>query len=320
MNKLEIADVIEDVSRPKVGLYHRADFDGVCSGAIMYNYYTDDFYDGIKLIGVDHGDNLEKLVKRVGKGKDIIMSDFSVPICIMEKFLENDNRVVWIDHHISAINDYKDFSHPNLVSHLNTEYSAALGTFICFHPNTQIPYALRQVSNWDIWDHKENTVEFQYGLKTISGIMKPQHEVWGTLLFEQGIEEPMEFELDLINAGIKVESFLKELHQYQGKGGIFAATVDGVPVLVLNGGTGGSKVFEDFRELGLVDFEDYPVQSTFRWCKGHWNISLYSLGDRYDCSTIAKRYGGGGHRSAAGVSMNYNDLWDFYKDPNYKLF
>jgi nanoRNase/pAp phosphatase (c-di-AMP/oligoRNAs hydrolase) len=50
------------------------------------------------------------------------------------------------------------------------------------------------------------------------------------------------------------------------------------------------------------------------WCvndKGEVNVSLRSIGD-YDVSAIAKTFGGGGHRNAAGLKIPFNNL--YFKD------
>ena len=43
---------------------------------------------------------------------------------------------------------------------------------------------------------------------------------------------------------------------------------------------------------------EYPIVIAYYWDGGRWKISLYS--EKVDVSEIAKAYGGGGHKGAAG--------------------
>ena len=52
----------------------------------------------------------------------------------------------------------------------------------------------------------------------------------------------------------------------------------------------------------LEEYPDYPVVAS--WLRGKSNIS-YSLRSQpdFDCSEIAKLYGGGGHKNSAGFKL-----------------
>jgi nanoRNase/pAp phosphatase (c-di-AMP/oligoRNAs hydrolase) len=39
-----------------------------------------------------------------------------------------------------------------------------------------------------------------------------------------------------------------------------------------------------------------------------WMVSLYSTKETVDCSIITKKYGGGGHRSAAGMCFTNEQM------------
>jgi len=84
-----------------IGIYHNRDLDGFTSGAIIKLKYPD-----AKMIGYDYGQPFEQEII----GEPIIMSDVSLPMKTMVKIAQLSNwQLTWIDHHISAINDYKEF-------------------------------------------------------------------------------------------------------------------------------------------------------------------------------------------------------------------
>ena len=62
---------------------------------------------------------------------------------------------------------------------------------------------------------------------------------------------------------------------------------EGYPGCLLCGGTGY--------------IEPYDLMITFCRRKDHkWNVSLYSTKEHVDCGAVAKSFGGGGHKGAAG--------------------
>jgi len=55
--------------------------------------------------------------------------------------------------------------------------------------------------------------------------------------------------------------------------------------------------------------DGYDGAACFHYANGKWNFSLYNDNGNVDCSAIAKQYGGGGHKGAAGFIIdNINDI------------
>lgn len=50
--------------------------------------------------------------------------------------------------------------------------------------------------------------------------------------------------------------------------------------------------------------DGYDGCACFHYANGMWNFSLYNDNGEVDCSQIAKQYGGGGHKGAAGFKIN----------------
>ena len=69
--------------------------------------------------------------------------------------------------------------------------------------------------------------------------------------------------------------------------------------ICLNRGMGNSMSFE-----GAYDPERHDLMITFcRLPSRMWTIGFYTTHDYVDCSEIAKYFGGGGHRRAAGCQL-----------------
>ena len=77
--------------------YHRSDLDGVCSGAIVKYKYPE-----CEMIGVDYGDDFEKLTSMIEMEEVIFIVDFSFDVELMKSLIMEYN-LIWIDHHQTAI-------------------------------------------------------------------------------------------------------------------------------------------------------------------------------------------------------------------------
>ena len=49
--------------------------------------------------------------------------------------------------------------------------------------------------------------------------------------------------------------------------------------------------------------DGYEGCACFHYANGMWNFSLYNDNGEVDCSQIAKQFGGGGHKGAAGFRL-----------------
>jgi nanoRNase/pAp phosphatase (c-di-AMP/oligoRNAs hydrolase) len=60
-------------------------------------------------------------------------------------------------------------------------------------------------------------------------------------------------------------------------------------------------VFNSQFFAGFFDPEKHDVMCAYsRRSDGKWKVSMYTTKDEIDCGAIAKHFGGGGHKGAAG--------------------
>ena len=83
--------------------YHSVDFDGQCSGAIVYNYYKERNRK-VNLVGINYGESFPWT--DIGSSDTVYMVDFGIQPFKDMVLLNSVCDLVWIDHHKTAIEDY----------------------------------------------------------------------------------------------------------------------------------------------------------------------------------------------------------------------
>lgn len=226
------------------------------------------------------------------------MIDISFPMEEMDKIATNafPNRFTWIDHHISAINDYKayyNFTVPiNAV--LDNSRSACEGGWTHFFPETETPEAVRLLGEYDTWRKAdlarwENKImPFQYGMKMLCSSPKTFPSV---MLEDNNVEHIMEI-------GQNILEYQAEIDKINCKKNAFETDFKGYRAICLNGGGFSSNTFKSVYN---------PAKHDLMMCFQHngrfWTVSIYTTNPDIDCSALAKSMGGGGHRTAAGFQI-----------------
>jgi hypothetical protein len=313
-------------------IHHSADYDGIFCGEIARK-----FLPGATIIGWDYGD------KRVPvTGGTVYILDLS-PECLDEASMWGQD-IIWIDHHKSAIlkfdNEISGYRIDGVAAcrlawqwftyefgphnpHVNpADYELPIKSAY-IDRNVSEPLAVRLAGEYDIWDKRDPRAElFQHGLR--SRDLEPW---WSALLGDEGsssislIEELMasgkKFEL-LPNGNVRmpglgervVENLLRrgEAIQYaqtrQNESVIkeigFTFQWEGLTFLGCNASRYNSHLFT----AGLKPEHDGCFG--FKWTGTGWSVSLYHAPgkEHHDLSTIAVKYGGGGHRGACGFRTN----------------
>ena len=107
----------------------------------------------------------------------------------------------------------------------------------------------------------------------------------------------------------KGNSILKyqKLQYAKACSGAFECIFEGLRAIALNTGAANSMAFDS-----VWDPEKYHIMMPFFYNKTQWVVSLYTTRDDIDCSIIAKRWRGGGHRKASG--FNVSDIRQVFPD------
>ena len=281
-----------------IGIYHNKDFDGIASGAIM-NYYHRD----ITLYGYDYGDEFDFSIIN---DENVIMSDISFDMDIMNRIAEESNSFMWIDHHISAINKYnKQLSNHNKIwAVLDSSISACELTWKSFYPNREVPLIIQYLGEYDTFRTHEDKVRwiqiifpFQLGMWSICKNVYdfPYH----LLNYDFNVESNKISIQEIIERGKIIMEYYHNNNEYICNFCSFERDLLRYKALCINAFGLSSEAFKS-----KYDESKHDLMICFCYIDGKYKLTFYTTKDNVDCSAIAKSYGGGGHRKAAGCQVD----------------
>ena len=278
--------------------FHRADLDGRCSGAIVK--YT---FPECEMIGMDYGDQFPWETIQVGEPETalvaqlketVYMVDFSLePFSDMIRLSEVCN-LTWIDHHKTAIESAQ--RHPEFldkISFLIEDGSGACElTWKFLQPGLELPLSVYLLGRFDVWDHSdEQTLPFQYGLRLRKNTWPDFQEFWRAL-FTSLSETSVGF---ITSEGRVVLDYVKVDNEKYAQACSFVTKLEGMKCIAVNRLLTNAQLFDS-----VWDPEKYDAMIAFGWARNRWKVGLYSVKSSIDVSVVAKIYGGGGHKGAAG--------------------
>lgn len=308
------------------GLGDEAEYVPMQHGKIDFDF---DFEGGFFNLGSNETDNPCTFIA----GRDVYILDFSFPRPIMDAIFRNAKHVWWFDHHKSAFemwlgryekgdvhicNRYGPTTRCEII--LNDNKSGAYLAWEYFHPDTEVPMLIKHIDDRDRWQFKmEWTKELNAALWTAP---------WN---FQQW-KELNESDLGpMYKAGKAILRAHDQNVQSVVKGSARACRLmhvkDQVPSWYQTHEHWEAEFDVDANGLAAncpphlqsdVGHELATQSETFGLC---WTLSkegliakcsLRSNGD-YDVSAIAKAFGGGGHRNAAGFEVPIQTLLGWLK-------
>lgn len=276
--------------------YHN-DMDGKCAGAIVYKYYKvdRDFYDEIgedcEFISINY--NQDFPFETIRKDEAIIIVDFSLQKDgDFDKLLSITDNVLWIDHHKSAIEKHEHLS--DKVRGVRKDgISGCELTWNFFYPRDKMPKMVEMLGCYDVWDfsaYGDDLNKIQTGTRLYN--TKPESSIWYSWL------STGEFELDriaeVLHKGTTALAYRDSVNASMIKSWSWYTSFEGYRAIVCNQGSTSSQLFD------TVDPDTYDIMMPFIFDGKQWTVSIYTKRDDIDVSEIAARYGGGGHKKAAG--------------------
>ena len=286
-------------------IYHSRDLDGWSSAAIIRRRWP-----SVKLIGWDYGMEMPE----IPDGKLVVMVDISFsdteleePFQPMIDLANRSEKLVWIDHHKSALDYYeaaKDKFPETCLQIGNSSKAACEHTWeAVFGSKQKMPLVIKWLGLYDTFrkdeageDWEKAVLPFQYGMQTY-------------------VTSPETFPYELMDE----KSSPGQLAQYIGAGQVILKNMDNFHKAIANSAQvfkleGYTCVALNTLKKGSISFdhtfnpEEHDFMMAYSRSKDHWNISFYCDSDKVDCSAIAKKFGGGGHAGAAGCTMDDETL------------
>lgn len=269
--------------------YHKSDLDGHCSGAIVKYRYPE-----CEMIGVDYNDTLESLNVTIPEREEIYVVDFRFS---MEDMNTINHKAIlhWIDHHKTSIEEAeKENFIPTGGKYLKIGKGACELTWqYLFGSQSSIPTGVKLLSLHDVWDHSTDsrTEAFQYGMRQCKNTLPENQELWVKVF------DPWEnyFLTKTVEVGQIILEYRKNSNEIYAKGMSFETKFEGYRAIVMNKPYDNSSCLES-----VYDPEKHDIQILFGVKPGEYKYTLFCDKPDIDVSAIAKKYGGGGHRGAAG--------------------
>jgi len=253
-------------------------------------------------------------------GRDVYVLDFSFPKAETERLIEESSRFVWLDHHKTAFEmwctdgerERCEQSNGKDYVLLDNNKSGALLAWEFFNPGTDVPQLSQMIDDRDRWQFKlHGSKELHAGIN-----MRPFSFSEWHLLTPAGTSDWGRNLNDVLGRGrATLEAYRKQTLESAAKAAHCAIVLSGAPTprpvaygLAVNTTNNISEVGHELATasgtFGLVWYYDAAAKKA--------NCSLRSNGD-YDVSAIAKQFGGGGHKNAAGFQVDMQTLLEWIK-------
>lgn len=307
-------------------IYHADCLDGFGAAYAAWRH----FGDAAEYLPMHHGQPCE-----MGKiaGQDVFILDFSFPPEVLQEFAATAKSVTQIDHHLSArkawsgllqagANGRQSYQHPELPLQVifDLDKSGARLAWEHFHPSAALPLVLAHVEDMDMWRFAlPGTRAFCRALR-----QQPfEFSNWDEILQATADNNTARYR-SLLEQGVAIESFFtNEIERLANSALRMPARLRGEPVDALQAVRHDQPTLSDGEQSWLA-VSGIAINANALFASelgnrlaeqsgsfgliwqlagdGEAKVSLRSKGD-FDVAAIAQRYGGGGHRNAAGFRL-----------------
>lgn len=231
--------------------------------------------------------------------RDVIIVDFSYKRCVLLEMAKVAKTILILDHHKSAEAELIDLP-DNVQAVFDMQRSGAMMAWQWYHPDSTAPLLVAHVQDQDLWKFElPLTKPFMANVSSTDYTF----ENWQQLAELKSDAEPY---AKFIEVGHGIERAHNKLIDGLVKTHVTRSIVAGIDVPTLNAPHFCAS------NAGHLMGENEPFAAIY-WDTGAGRTySLRSAEDGMDVSRIAARYGGGGHKHAAGFRLTLDSVeqWD----------
>jgi uncharacterized protein len=294
-------------------LYHASCADGFGAAFAAWLKFGKD----AEYIPVQYGKPFPDIV--TGEGTQVFILDFSYPTKEIERLITRHDSVVVLDHHATAKTELEflseEYNKPPYLIRFDMEKSGAVLAWEYFHPDLGVPKFFLYLQDRDLWQWKlPGSREVSDAIRSYPFDFKVWKDLAGFGDSTDG-QSPMD---NLFTEGVALRRLTKKTvdiaaknHRwaiFQHSGEIcFADNVDGLgPDYSIYW---GAPVLNCTAFISETCERMLEINPTAKFVASYFDAKdgkrIWSLRSRkeFDCSPIAKKFGGGGHAQACGFTQ-----------------
>ena len=217
------------------------------------------------------------------KGKNVVVLDFSYDNKTTKSLMKKAKNFLVIDHHKSAMVELHDVT----CTRFDMNHSGAMLAWNFFHPGKEAPRMIKFIEDRDLWKWQ---IPYSKEFAAAFDMVPFTFEDFDLFLDDSAVDNAQE-------RGAYILAYSKTVISKIAKHAS-ARKMCGKDVLVVNSPHWMSEIGAalspkcDFAVIWFYDHETRQVK-----------VSLRAHHEDSDVSEVAKRFGGGGHRKAAGFNL-----------------
>ena len=287
--------------KTRIKIIHHNDLDGYIAGMILKIKYPK------AICYCVNYDNPERFPGKHEFEKDdaVFMVDYSSSPKMME-WLENNVNFYWIDHHKSAIEKANTYDYNNIKGIRKDGLSGAELTWQFVTKEKEIPLFIKLVGDYDTFRRSKETyhittvMPFFFGTQTCMDFLKPANFERETNFFHSFDDFKKDSIVkDMIEKGSVVYKYMEQTGKIENELNCFVRNIWGYRVLCMNSCGRGS---DQFTIPHTWNPELHDMMLIYYYNGNNWCYGFYTEKEGVDVSKIAVKYGGGGHKGAAGAT------------------
>lgn len=219
-------------------------------------------------------------------GRSVVVLDFSYDNSTTKRLMKEAKSFLIIDHHKSAVVELHDVS----CTRFDMNHSGAMLSWKFFHPGKEAPRMIKFIEDRDLWKWE---IPYSKEFAAAFDMVPYDFEEFDKYLDDSAVDNAQE-------RGAYILAYSKTVISKIAKQAVLRK-MNGKDVLVVNSPHWMSEIGAalspkcDFAVIWYYDHETRQVK-----------VSLRAHHEDSDVSEVAKKYGGGGHRKAAGFSLPAN--------------
>jgi len=290
-------------------IYHAADHDGHCSGAIARYYFEYEMAQPFTMHSYNY--NQPFPFNDFSVGDKLYFLDVSYqPNEEMKLFQKKYGWKVYIcDHHKTTVDsDLKEYITGGILS---KDSAGCELTWKYFFPDKEMPEIINLIGRYDVWDHSsqnkwDNSIfPFQMGFNLFN--TDPSNDEYFKETWENVFNGKISstFVNETIYKGKIILQYQNNINERLMRWLPEELEFDGYRAIVANNPLKNSDIMKS-----IWNEEKYDIMVFYSKNKHNIGVSLFTTKKDVDCSVLAKKYGGGGHEQAAGFGADRVEIKD----------